>query len=215
MCGRFQLEFSLDELDRYYSLTNSFKEDMEDIKEAPSHTLSHEEILDIQGVIYPSNRSLVVKNNSLTLLPWGFPFNSKLIINARSETLYQKNIYSKAAKEGRCLVPVSLFYEWKDKKKYEISLPQEKLFSLAAIYKVFPKTQGGYEDRYVLITTEANKDMSKVHNRMPVIVPRELERDYLDPKASEEDIRSMLKPYNNILNITAADPQKPEQLSLF
>ena len=66
----------------------------------------------------------------------------------------------------------------------------------------------------MLITTEANKDMSKVHNRMPVIVPRELERDYLDPKASEEDIRSMLKPYNNILNITAADPQKPEQLSL-
>ncbi len=211
MCGRFQLEFSIEEMDRYYNLIGV----LDDNKGQSSLSkLSTADLEEVKGVRYPSNPSLIIKEDSLGILPWGFPYNNKLIINARGETLFEKRMYSTAALTQRCLIPASCFFEWKDKVKYNISPQKGRLFSMAGIYKSFLNKDGSLEERYVIITTSANEEMSKIHHRMPVIVPENKEKTYLNSKASQEEILDLLTPYNRALSITSKEPPM-EQLRLF
>ncbi|MDR3121223.1 MAG: SOS response-associated peptidase [Clostridiales bacterium] len=50
------------------------------------------------------------------LIYWGFPFPGKpfarQIINARSETLLEKQMFARLTRNSRCLVPANAFYEW-------------------------------------------------------------------------------------------------------
>lgn len=223
MCGRFQLDFSLEDLERYYKLIDELGERKNEAKhnrinnssdESNNAKIVQEDILAIQGVRFPDNSSLIVTNESLKLLNWGFPFNNKLIINARGESIFEKRMFSKAILSRRCLVPANLFFEWKDKVKYEIKLREEKVFSMAGIYSIFHTKDGNFQERYLIITTEANEDMKSIHHRMPVIVPPSLEKDYLNPHSSPEEIISMLKPYKKG-SLLIKSMNNHEQLSLF
>ena len=211
MCGRFQLEFSIEEMDRYYSLIGV----LDNNKEPSTNTRLKPSVLDeVKGVKYPSNPSLIVKENSLDILPWGFPYNNKLIINARGETLFEKRMYQSAALEQRCLIPASCFFEWKDKSKYNIAPKKSHLFSMAGIYKSFLNKDGSLEERYVIITTSANEEMSNIHHRMPVIIPENLEKTYLNSRTSQREIIDLLVPFSKELSIVSKEPPV-QQLSLF
>lgn len=211
MCGRFQLEFSIEELDRYYNLIGVL-EDSKD--QSNNNRLSPAALEEVKGVKYPSNPSLIIKEDSLDILPWGFPFNNKLIINARGETLFEKRMYSSAAVAQRCLIPASCFFEWKDKVKFNIAPKERNLFSIAGIYKSFLDEGGSMQERYVIITTSANNEMSEIHHRMPVIIPKNMEKTYLSSKTSQEEIIDLLTPYNRPLSIISKEPPV-QQLSLF
>lgn len=227
MCGRFQLDISLEDLERYYSLIDALRNKNNKLKEYEesyfskekvlsqnNEKISQENILKTPGVVYPDNSSLVVTAEGLRCLKWGLPFNKKLIINAREETIFEKKMFSKSVLSRRCLIPANLFFEWKDKNKYEIELRKEKLFSMAGIYDIFHKDYGSLQERYVIITTEANEEMGKIHHRMPVILPLSLEKEYLNPSTSPGEIKDMLKPYKNgSLLITST--ANHEQLKLF
>ena len=211
MCGRFQLEFSIEDMDRYYNLIGVLEDSMD---QSVSARLSPSALEEVRGVKYPSNPSLIIKANSLDILPWGFPFNNKLIINARGETLFEKRIYSTAALTQRCLIPANCFFEWKDKVKFNIAPQKGSLFSMAGIYKSFLNEDGSLLERYVIITTSANEEMSKIHHRMPVIIPEDKEKTYLNPKTSQEEIFDLLIPYSKAISITTKEPPM-QQLSLF
>ncbi|MGM9974939.1 MAG: SOS response-associated peptidase [Clostridiaceae bacterium] len=211
MCGRFQLEFSIEEMDRYYSLIGVLDDKM---GQSSSSKLSPTDLQEVKGVRYPSNPSLIIKEDSLGILPWGFPFNNKLIINARGETLFEKRMYSTVALTQRCLIPASCFFEWKDKIKYNIAPQKGRLFSMAGIYKSFLNDDGSLEERYVIITTSANEEMSKIHNRMPVIIPENMEKTYLSSRTPQEEIIDLLVPYSKELSIISKEPPV-QQLSLF
>lgn len=223
MCGRFQLDFTLEDLERYYKLMDELKERENGTKdtrisnfleEVNKAKISQEDILSIQGVRYPDNSSLIVTNESLKLIKWGFPFNKNLIINARGESIFEKRMFSKSVLSRRCLIPANMFFEWKDKNKYEIKLKEEKLFSMAGIYNVFHNEDGSLQERYLIITTEANDEMKLIHHRMPVIIPSYLEKDYLNPHSSPKEIMDMIKPYKKgglLINSLS----NHEQLKLF
>ena len=117
---------------------------------------------DASAVIYRDGEDLSVSN-----MKWGFenPYAKGLIINARSETAREKNMFSDSILNRRCVIPASGFYEWDAyKARFRFFLPGELLF-MAGFYR---EEQG--VPRYTILTTEANESMKPVHDRMPVMI---------------------------------------------
>jgi putative SOS response-associated peptidase YedK len=110
-------------------------------------------------------------------MKWGFtnPYKKGLIINARSETAREKNLFADSMARRRCVIPASGFYEWdRYKARYRFTLPGNKLILLAGI---FHEEQG--VNRYTILTTEANESMIRVHDRMPVLIGRDEMRSWI------------------------------------
>lgn len=102
-------------------------------------------------------------------MKWGFTApNSKLVFNARAETLGDKTMFSKASGCRRCAVPASGYYEWRkaDKQKFSI-VPADhtSIIYFAGLYRV---ESDGYH--FTIVTQNASKEISKIHNRMPLML---------------------------------------------
>jgi len=123
------------------------------------------------------------------------------MINARAETVAEKNTFKGPLRKSRCLVPASGFYEWKKEGKgtktpYFFGLRGGAPFAFAGLWTLW---HAGREDElrsFSIITTSANEIMAPVHDRMPVILREEDEARWLDPELQKpEDILALLKPY--------------------
>ena len=153
------------------------------------------------GFSFP--KTPVITNKDMSVidhLQWGLiPFWAKddsikqYTLNARIETLTEKPSFRDSVK-NRCLVIVDGFYEWQwldpkgiKKQKYLITLPGEELFSFAGLWSQWVnKETGEIVKSYTIVTTEANELMSEIHNskkRMPVILSKENEREWLNGQA--------------------------------
>lgn len=132
-------------------------------------------------------------------------------LNCISEEMYDKPAYRDAAREGkRCLIPCSGFFEWrwmdeKGKRKipYYIHLKDQELFSIAGLYSRW--VDRGTNERYysyTVLTTTANAMMGTIHNskqRMPVILPRQYEKDWLNPHLTKDDVLALCQPIDDSL----------------
>lgn len=137
-----------------------------------------------RGEIFPTNVAPILKqkNNQIRsdLSIWGFPrfqSNTGVIINARSETAAERPMFKKSLRERRCVVPSTGFYEWSQngrKIKFRFRLPDEDTLYMAGIYNEFKG-----EGRFVILTTKANVSIADVHNRMPVILQKNMVEDWI------------------------------------
>lgn len=112
---------------------------------------------------------------------WGLPGPAgKLIINARAETVTQKNLFRRSIATQRCVIPATAFYERDSSRRaYTFSLPSQSLW-LAGIYD---NIDG--ENRFVILTTAPNDSVRPVHDRMPLMLERADIRPWLtDPAAA-------------------------------
>jgi putative SOS response-associated peptidase YedK len=113
------------------------------------------------------------------------------------ETLTQKPAFRGLLSHNRCLVPASGFYEWKgegrDKNPYYIYPEDRQYIAFAGLYDMWINPQGEELYTFTIITTDADEYMAKLHNRMPVIIARELEDAWLDPDLTKaQDILDLL-----------------------
>jgi putative SOS response-associated peptidase YedK len=137
------------------------------------------------------------------LIPrWAKPGDKKSIapINARAETLTEKPMFRNLIKKNRCLVPANGFYEWKNlgdhKQPYFISVPDDPLFAFAGLYDESQNEDGDTIGTYTIITTSANELMSQLHERMPVILHRDDEEEWLDREVTDPaQVQRLLGPY--------------------
>ena len=112
--------------------------------------------------------------------------------NARSETLHEKPSFKEALSRGRCLIIAGGFFEWQliDKRRipWYISLKNGAPFVFAGLCDSWRDSLSGEIRRTCsLITTEANPLMEKIHNtkkRMPVILNKDLEKDWISGEPS-------------------------------
>jgi putative SOS response-associated peptidase YedK len=145
------------------------------------------------------------------LIPWWVKSHAEAMamrartLNCISEEAFDKPAFRDSIREKRCLVPCTGFFEWrwfnngKTKYPYFIRLKGEKIFSLAGIWSTWTDRGTGEElATYAVLTTRANPLMERVHNskkRMPVILPREYEPDWLNPNLTKEDILALCAPF--------------------
>jgi putative SOS response-associated peptidase YedK len=101
-----------------------------------------------------------------------------LLINARSETVIEKNSFRAAIRHRRTLVPASGFYEWKrtgEKKSqaYWVRPRHGGLVAFAALMETYLSPDGSEIDTGAILTAESNREFMPIHDRMPVVIQPE------------------------------------------
>ncbi len=140
--------------------------------------------------------------NSAHKRKWGIqPGWSKMfLINAQAEKLTTSSLWKKAFMESRCIIPASFFYEWRrltdGKQPYLIKLKHHDLFGFAGLLVKYHDEKKQEKEGYIIITTTPNSLMEKIHNRMPVILKKEDEDEWLNPDNVEpEKLSHLLEPF--------------------
>jgi putative SOS response-associated peptidase YedK len=162
--------------------------------------------------IAPSQPAAVVPNdgkNRVDLHTWGLiPFWAKdpkignRMINARAETIAEKPSFKGSFKYKRCLVLADGFYEWqkipgtKSKTPMYLRMKNKQPFAFAGLWDIWNSSDGSEIRSFTIITTEPNKLVAEIHNRMPVILPHSAYKDWLQEGENDQSIlESYLQPY--------------------
>ncbi len=155
------------------------------------------------GAVIPDKTS---GGRRFKVLEWGLvpPHNQDSrsgprLINARSETVAQKKSFADSFANRRCLIPVSGFYEWKKvgplRKPYLFRRKDNGLFALAGLWSNWEYPGGSSRQSCTILTTEANSLMRPIHHRMPVILPQNDWKFWLDlPPEKADLLLARLKP---------------------
>ncbi len=145
--------------------------------------------------------------NRLVNYRWGLipswakdPSIGNRMFNARAETVAEKPSFAKAFQKRRCLIPADGFYEWqklgKIKNPLRFSLKSDQPFGFAGLYETWSSPEKEPVHTCTIITTESNELIRPIHDRMPVIVPKDKEALWLDPdNRHQKELLSLLKPY--------------------
>jgi len=118
----------------------------------------------------------------LDLLQWGLlpyftkdPVHARRPINARAETVATSGMFRRAFELRRAIVPADCFFEWKKvvanrKQPYAIARQDEQPMAFAGLWEGFRWPDGTVTRSFAIITTAANTEIAKLHDRMPVIL---------------------------------------------
>jgi putative SOS response-associated peptidase YedK len=146
--------------------------------------------------IAPSQSILVLRHEydgsiQPVMMRWGLvPFWAKdqrigsRLINARSETVHQKPAFRAAFKHRRCVILADGFFEWRkaeDRKvPFYIRMKNGEPFAMAGLWERWGAADSPLET-CTIITMPASRALAPLHHRMPVIVPPESLRRWIDP----------------------------------
>ena len=122
------------------------------------------------------------------------------MINARAETVAEKPAFREALCRRRCLVPADGFYEWQriggSKRPMRIVMRTGEPFAFVGLWSVWRDPDGNRIPSCTIITVVANDLLRPIHDRMPVILPMEVEGFWLDGNVDEPGaLSSVLTPY--------------------
>lgn len=134
-------------------------------------------------------------------------------LNARGETIFSLSSFKESAKNKRCLVYLDAFYEFHHFNKktfpYRISSKDDSPLAVAGLWNEWANPLGSGEviSTFTIVTTVGNPSMAKIHNnpkaemgpRMPVILARDTQDEWLNSSASKETIEALIKPYDENL----------------
>lgn len=191
MCGRYTLA-NPHELTKRYNIAKIPKDVRPNYNVAPTQTMP---------VITQGADGLQLEE-----MRWGIPRfigpgKVKDVFNTRTDKAFGS--WKKLVSTQRLLVPATGFYEWKKlsdgKQPYFIHPVNDELFSFAGIWGIWKDETGQEIKTYSIMTTEPNKEMSDIHNRMPVILHQEDESAWLAPSNDNDrnTIEALLRPYED------------------
>ncbi len=211
MCGRYDVPDTESDIARHYSVN----EIADEIGRLPNYNAAPTQQLPIVFEREEGWRVLTSAGWGLRNHWWepkGFaPFN------ARSETAAEKNSFSTAMKERRCLVPAGGYYEWTGEKgrrqAMRIVLPDHHQMTFAGLWE-----ENAHGRTFTILTTTPAESIAYIHDRMPVVLhesdfDRWLASDITDPEA----VADLLVPYDGAIaaykvsnNVGSTDNNRPE-----
>ena len=123
-------------------------------------------------------------------------------INARAETVAESGAFRMSFRKRRCIIPADGFYEWRrigEKRKQPWFLgphAEDAVLAMAGLWSVWKDPATGlWVPSATVVTTDANDDVSQLHDRMPVLLPRDVWQVWLDPDQQDQELlRSLLGP---------------------
>ncbi|MEM9808103.1 MAG: SOS response-associated peptidase [Cyanobacteria bacterium P01_D01_bin.56] len=189
MCGRYTQTHSGQELTDAFQLTT-------EAAPPPRYNISPSQPV-----------SAVIANREYRIFQWGLvPSWAKdykigyRLFNARSETAAEKPSFRAAFKRRRCLIAADGFYEWqrtasnKKKQPFYIHFRNRELFAFAGLWEQWEGADGSYLETCTILTTEPNELMAPIHNRMPVIIPKDDYEHWLT--AAPKQVQELMRPHD-------------------
>lgn len=195
MCGRYTLTVTLSDIENRFACPPS------GLDWNPRYNIA------------PTQQTLVVvradKVNHLKAMKWGLvphwakePKMGSRLINARLETVDEKPAFRAPLQGKRCIVPADGYYEWQKKGRgktpYRIVLDTGDCFGFAGIWDSWTGPNGKTMESFSIITTEADKAVRAIHDRMPLILTPELEEVWL--RGPENQSRDEMKRFLALLH---------------
>ena len=204
MCGRFVSSSSPERIAAYFGADVGVESLGENFNVAPTN--------DIYGVVADADGARELQAFMWGLLPvWAKERKvGQRMINARSETIAEKNAFKGVFRKHRCIIPMDGFYEWAPgveggpltkagklaKRPHFIHRSDGEPLAVAGIWSAWrDKTEGPgapWLHTASVITTSANATMEPVHDRMPVILPKAMWDIWLDPLNQNIDMLASL-----------------------
>jgi putative SOS response-associated peptidase YedK len=150
----------------------------------------------------------------LDVVRWGLipswatdPSIGDRLVNARADTVATKPAYRRAFAKRRCIVPADGFFEWqvvegaKRKQPWFIRGRDGEPLAFAGLWELWhdpadPDPQHAPRVRScVIVTTDANRALAPIHDRMPVVLPESAWERWLDPEFGDLGaLQAMLVP---------------------
>ncbi len=198
MCGRFSLKSTIKAIEDEFSIDSC------EIIITPRYNIAPSQNV---AVVISENGKNTLKEFRWGLIPsWAKDINiGYRMINARSETINQKISYKNALKNRRCLIIADGFYEWKavddprykgNKIPYYFYLNGQKPFAFAGLWDTWKSHENQIINSCTMITTSPNQVVAEIHNRMPVILQKNIIPAWLDTDIHNENkLSEWLKPY--------------------
>ncbi len=187
MCGRYVLEGPLSRLTAYFDAR--YTEEESHFKN--SYNIAPTTLVPVVRVNREGER--VILNHAWGLIPhWAKDKTvSAKLNNARGETVHEKPSFRTAFKKFRCLIPASGYYEWQApsessggrKQPFYIYPNETPYFAMADVCDDWiDKSSGELVMSTAIITTEPCEKLRHVHDRMPVMIPKNDWVEWLDPR---------------------------------
>lgn len=149
---------------------------------------------------------------SARAMRWGMPLSgeSRLVINARVESVEKKGMFAGLMCRNRCLLPATQYYEWNRSAAHtRMKISSGRGMYMAGLYRRSEETAAGWE--FVVLTKPSSGDVSVVHDRMPLILSdRDSRRAWMRDEAAA---RAILHAPPEVSCLVEAD--EPEQLDMF
>ncbi|MGK5742616.1 SOS response-associated peptidase [Micromonospora sp. URMC 103] len=179
MCGRYATTRSAGELSALFESS-----DETDGRLAPDHNVAPTDPVPLVRLGAEGHRTLSAGR-------WGFlphwarsAAGAARMINARAETVATSRAYAGAFARRRCLVPADGWYEWvrtpTGRQAYYMTPQDASVLAFAGIWSVW----GSGADAlltFSVLTTAAVGELAEVHDRMPLLLPRERWAPWLAP----------------------------------
>lgn len=189
----------------------------------PLFKLNISPVYHVSGFDHPDVPVIIDNTNTIHLFSWGLIPHwvkspkeaveiSNRTINARAETMFEKSAFREPARNRRCLILTDGFFEHHHKKNktfpYHIRLRSDEPMTMAGLWDEWKDEASGMMRRtYAVVTTRANPLMARIHNnpkpeagpRMPLLLPKELEKEWMKPiheKADRDLIETLVQPYD-------------------
>lgn len=181
MCGRFVLAASLADVIEEFGVADWAGNFSGRYNIAPGS--------EVAAVVHDGERKLV-------FLKWGLipswakdPDIGSRMINARAETVGEKPSFRESFRKRRCLIAASGYYEWRKsegrKIPYYIHAQSGRLLGFAGLYDTWIAPGGAPVRTCTIITTEAAQTIRPIHDRMPLVIPKDAIPQWLDPALTD------------------------------
>ncbi len=151
------------------------------------------------GEVFPSQIVPVIapdRNGRTAVFPmkWGFTsFRNSLLVNARSETAAVKPSFREAWEKHRCVIPASWYFEWTHRTnekgktvagdKFAVHSADDSVLYLCGLYRI----EDGLPT-FTVLTREAEGQLARLHDRMPVILPQGRTEEWIDPSGRPDEV---------------------------
>lgn len=179
MCRRFALDLDWD------AVASQFAVDEDDVRvdtlPQPSYNIAPTQNIGV--VAQGKDGRLHLTGAYWSLVPrWSA---SKVLsyptYNARVESAHVKPAFAESTKSMRAIIPASGYYEWKGRRPFYFHAPHDELLSLAGLYSWWRSSPASpWQLTATIITCPAADEFVKVHDRMPLLVPRNMVASWLD-----------------------------------
>ncbi len=132
---------------------------------------------------------------------WAEGKGQRPLINARAETVATQPAFRESFERRRCLIPADGFYEWRRDPEGKQPIwfspsgePGGELFAFAGVWAQLKRRDEPPLVSCALITCTPNETVRSVHDRMPVVLTREAEPEWIDPGAKPDRLLELLRP---------------------